>query len=270
MPTHRHKPRLGQHFLSDQRILSKILDYVPTQTTLLEIGCGKGVLTQKLAERAKNLLVIEIDSALLDITQKKLANQHNVTFLEADVLKADFTTLLTEPCYEVVANIPYYITAPIIEKMIANKSKISRCLLMVQKEVAQRITAAPGKKIYGSFSVFCQYHATCKMLFDVPRTAFQPPPEVDSAVIQLDMRQYPLNAELDEVFFFQLIRAAFWGKRKTLVNSASKSPYLALKKETIENILTNDLNLSPLIRAEQISIEQFIKLAILLKNELKK
>ena len=255
-----HTKTLGQVFLHDQNIIEKIIKFAePKQSeTIVEIGCGKGILSKSLAQKCKNLHIVEIDTRWLDYV--KAFAIENVTYHHSDVLKFDFSSLGT---FKVIANIPYQITTPILEHLIKYKSQLSTVTIMIQKEVADRIMATPGTKTFGLLTLFCNYHFNIKKGFNVSKECFFPKPTVTSTVIQLTPKDSEL-ATNDEQLFFAMTKSLFWGRRKTMLNGLLNSPHIHCN-ETIK-----DLKL-PILkqRAEILSLSEQIKLFKLIKNELK-
>ncbi len=251
---------LGQNFLNDNNILQKIIKSVPTHLPILEIGTGGGALTQGLAKcTSQPIYSYEIDFEWYTKTKKNLENYPNLNFFNEDFLKA---TIPLDTPFMVIANIPYYITSPIIDKCLSNPL-VSGIYVMVQKEIATRITASPGSKDYSSFSIFCQTRAKVKTLFTVAKTCFSPVPKVDSAFVELVPHDNFLKDIKNLDLYNSIIRSSFWGKRKTITNCLTKSPYLSLEKTTIENAL-NQVGISLQQRGEKIKIEDYITLSNIL------
>lgn len=256
------KKRYGQNFLKDKNILGKIIEQskLTKDDLVLEIGMGTGLLTEELAKVASKVIAIEIDEELFPATQQKLEKYLNVSFIMGDFLQqADNIFAQVDTKLKVIANIPYYITTPIIEKLFSYKEKVSQIVLMVQKEVADRITALPGNKTYGSLSLFVQYYAECRILFNVPPSAFVPAPKVDSAVIELKIRKEP-PVKTNEKILFNIIRAAFWGRRKTLANCLKKAPTTHYTNEHLEKI-KKETGIDLGRRGETLSLEEYASLA---------
>lgn len=222
---------LGQNFLVDLNIIKKILDSaaLTPDDLVVEIGPGLGALTAQAAQSAGKVLAVEVDRGLLPVLAETLEGTGDVEVIEGDALKTDFDRLVEEKTgrvfgrggkkYKLIANLPYYITSPLLMHLLLNRFNFSNAIVMVQLEVAERLAAEPGTKQYGSLSVAVQYFTESKILFKVPRAVFFPVPEVDSAVVRLSPRALPAVAVQDEVTFFKLIRAAFGQRRKTLLNS---------------------------------------------------
>lgn len=262
------KKSLGQNFLIDTNILRKIVDSanINTQTGVIEIGPGIGALTEQLAKQAKKVISFEIDQRLIPILNETLAPYPNVKIIPEDILKADVRNAIEEELAEVekimvVANLPYYITTPIIMKLLEEQLPISGLVMMLQKEVADRMSAKPGTKNYGSLSIAVQYYTKAEIVMTVPKTVFVPQPNVDSAVIKLTMREQPLVKVINEDFFFFITKSCFAQRRKTLLNNlTSQLPKGKEKKDTILKIL-NDLDIDPVRRGESLTIEEFAQLS---------
>lgn len=263
--------KFGQNFLIDTHVLDKIITAanITKEDTILEIGPGIGSMTQYLCEKAGKVISVEIDKMLIPILQENLINYDNFILINDDFLKLDIKQLLKEHnCnkVKVVANLPYYITTPIIMSLFENNIPIESITVMVQKEVAQRMQASPGSKDYGALSLAIQYYSTTEIIANVPPNCFMPRPNVGSAVIKLTLRDnepYPLE---DKNLMFKLVRAAFNQRRKTLVNSIKNAANLDTTKEAISSAL-EEMNLSPSVRGEALSLEEFCILSnILSKN----
>lgn len=262
--------KFGQNFLIDTHVLDKIITAanITKEDTILEIGPGIGSMTQYLCEQASKVISVEIDKMLIPILQENLAQYDNFILINEDFLKLDIKNLLKEHnCnkVKVVANLPYYITTPIIMSLFENNIPIESITVMVQKEVAQRMQASPGSKDYGALSLAIQYYATTEIIANVPPNCFMPRPNVGSAVIKLTLRDdepYPLN---NKDLMFKLVRAAFNQRRKTLVNSIKNAANLDVNKESISAAL-EEMNLSPSIRGEALSLEEFCRLSNILSR----
>ena len=235
---------------------------------VLEIGPGLGVLTRELCLTAKQVVAVEKDRQLVPILEDLTRDFKNICILEADVLKLDLEKLREshfEGNFKVVANLPYYITSPIIMKIIENRHLIPLAVLMVQKEVAQRLTATPASKDYGILTIAVNMYADVKMICTVSKNSFLPPPKVESAVVQILLRQKP-RVEVDEEFFFKVVEAAFGERRKTLKNSLSRRLNIpGINAEVIAKAL-EVAEIDPMRRGETLSIEEYAKLVEALKK----
>ena len=257
---------LGQNFLIDGNIVRKIADAaeISEEDNVLEIGPGVGTLTEELAFRAKKVLAVEIDEKLRDLHKETLALD-NVKVVYGDFLDLDLKKLCQEEFsdegFKVVANLPYYVTTPIIEKLILAQVNLISITVMVQKEVAKRLAAEPGNKDYGSLSVFINYYTDCKYKFQVPSSVFMPKPNVDSAVVNLKMKK---REEVDTDFLFEVVRAAFTTRRKTILNSLSNSK-LNYTKDDIKRALELS-GIDESRRAETLKLEEFIVLSVNFKS----
>lgn len=258
--------KFGQNFLIDTHVLDKIIGSaeITKDDVVLEIGPGIGTMTQYLACAAKKVIAVEIDKALIPILEDTLSEYENVRVINHDVLKVDIAKLAEEENggkpIKVVANLPYYITTPIIMGLFENHVPIKSITVMVQKEVADRMQVGPGTKDYGALSLAVQYYAKPYIVANVPPNCFMPRPKVGSAVIRLERYENPPVTVEDEKLMFRLIRASFNQRRKTLVNGLKNSQELSFDKETIEKaILACGLPLT--IRGEALTLEQFAQLA---------
>ena len=258
--------RFGQNFLIDTHVLEKIIASanITKDDFVLEIGPGIGTMTQYLAEAAREVAAVEIDNTLIPILQDTLKDWDNVTIIHNDILKVDIRELAMEKNggrpIKVVANLPYYITTPIIMGLFENQVPIDSITIMVQKEVADRMQVGPGTKDYGALSLAVQYYARPQIVANVPPNCFMPRPKVGSAVIRLEKYEAPPVKVSDEKLMFGIIRASFNQRRKTLVNGLKNSPELSFTKEEIEKALT-DCGLALNIRGEALTLEQFAELA---------
>lgn len=257
--------KYGQNFLIDTHVLDKIIRaaQIGADDFVVEIGPGIGTMTQYLAAAARQVMAIEIDKALIPILEETLGGYDNVTILNEDVLKADIRGLVEdqnngEPI-KVVANLPYYITTPIIMGLFESAVPLESVTVMVQKEVADRMKTGPGSKDYGALSLAVQYYACPELIANVPPNCFMPRPGVGSAVIKLTRHEKPPVQVEDEGFLFQVIRAAFNQRRKTLVNSLSNGLGVTIPKEAAAKAL-EEMGLSPSIRGEALALEQFAEL----------
>ncbi len=260
--------KFGQNFLIDEHVLNKIIAAagVTKDDMVLEIGPGFGTMTQYLAETAREVVAVEIDKALIPVLNETLADYDNVTIINDDILKVDIEKLVHERNdgrpVKVVANLPYYITTPIIMGLLENHVPVDNITVMVQKEVAERMQAGPGTKDYGALSLAVQYYAEPYIAANVPPNCFIPRPNVGSAVIRLNLFEKPPVEVKDEKFMFQIIRASFNQRRKTLQNSVVNGGVPVTKEQIIKAL--NDMGLSESIRGEALSLEQFAKLSNLL------
>lgn len=258
--------KYGQNFLIDGNIVSNIVKNagITKEDTVLEIGPGIGTMTQVLCEQAKNVIAVEIDKRLIDVLTFTLRDYDNVTVINSDILKCNIEELCKQYSsngrLKVVANLPYYITTPIIMELLEknNNSVIESITVMIQKEVAERLGAEPSNKDYGAITLSINYYSDANIVMTVPASCFMPRPNVDSAVIRMDIYDKPPVATKDEVKMFKVIKAAFSQRRKTLVNSVSSSTDIA--KETILKSL-NEMGLSESVRGETLSLEQFAELS---------
>lgn len=260
--------KFGQNFLIDEHVLNKIIAAagVTKEDMVLEIGPGFGTMTQYLAEAAREVIAVEIDKALIPVLQDTLGDYDNVTIINDDILKVDLQALVREKNdgrpIKVVANLPYYITTPIIMGLFEGHVPLDNLTVMVQKEVAVRMQAEPGTKDYGALSLAVQYYAEPYIAANVPPNCFIPRPSVGSAVIRLTRYPVPPIAVKDEAFMFSLIRAAFNQRRKTLPNSLVNGGISVTKDQVAEALLK--MELSPTVRGEALSLLQFGQLADLL------
>lgn len=257
--------KFGQNFLVDAHVLNKIIAGagVTKDDCVLEIGPGIGTLTQYLAEAARKVIAVEIDRNLIPILADTLSEYDNITIINEDILKVDIQALVNEHNngrpIKVVANLPYYITTPIIMGLFESHVPIDNLTVMVQKEVAKRMEVGPGTKDYGALSLAVQYYAKPYIVANVPCNCFMPRPNVDSAVIRLTRHDAPPIEVADERKMFAMIRAAFNQRRKTLVNAVSNAPELGISKETLITAL-EEVGLSATIRGEALTLEQFANL----------
>ncbi|WNZ91421.1 16S rRNA (adenine(1518)-N(6)/adenine(1519)-N(6))-dimethyltransferase RsmA [Streptococcus iniae] len=268
------KKSFGQNFLTDTNILQKIVDTaeIDKGVNVIEIGPGIGALTEFLAENVAEVMAFEIDDRLVPILADTLRDFDNVQVVNQDILKADLQTQIKsfknpELPIKVVANLPYYITTPILMHLIESKIPFQEFVVMMQKEVADRISARPNTKAYGSLSIAVQYYMTAKVAFIVPRTVFVPAPNVDSAILKMVRRPEPLVRVQDEDFFFRLAKVGFVHRRKTLWNNLTshfgKTDEIKAKLEAgLENVA-----IKPSIRGEALTIEDYGRLADAFKAE---
>lgn len=266
------KKSLGQNFLIDLNILGKIVAAAQLDETkgALEIGPGIGALTQQLAKRAGRVVAVEIDRRMLPVLRETLAPYGNAQVLHGDVLKVDLEELFREQFQglsgvSVVANLPYYVTTPIVMKLLEERLPLENIVVMIQKEVAQRMAARPGTKDYGSLSVAVQYYCEPQVVAEVPRTVFIPQPNVDSAVIRLRLRKEPPVKVGDERLYFQVVQASFAQRRKTIANNLLTRFFTRETKPLLEKVL-QEAGIDPVRRGETLSLEEFASLAQALQN----
>lgn len=267
---------LGQNFLTDDSIVGKIADSaeIVKSDLIIEVGPGLGSMTSLLAERAGQVIAVEIDKRLIEPLTQNMAGYSNFSLINNDIMKIDLKKLIYEICnnnsdikaVKVVANLPYYITTPIIMKILEDNLEIDCCVFMVQREVADRMVAKPGGKDYGALSVAVQYRSIPQKAFDVPPHCFIPQPEVYSTVVRLDIRKSAPVAVKDEKLFFRVVKASFGQRRKTLLNALHNSGFFKPDKERLAELLES-LGIDPNRRGETLSIEQFSGLSNALYNE---
>lgn len=265
--------KFGQNFLIDGHVLDKIIAAaeITKEDFVLEIGPGIGTMTQYLAEAAGKVVALEIDKVLIPILEETLSEYDNVTVINQDVLKTDLMQLVQERSegrpVKVVANLPYYITTPIIMGLFESHVPVESITVMVQKEVAQRMQSGPGTKDYGALSLAVQFYSEPYIAANVPPNCFMPRPKVGSAVIRLTTHKNPRIKVEDELLMFKVIRASFNQRRKTLVNGLNNSPEIHLPKEVIAKAI-DKLGVSPSIRGEALTLEQFAELSNYIIQEL--
>ena len=265
--------KFGQNFLIDENVVEKIVRDagVTKDDFVLEIGPGIGTMTQILCENAREVVAVEIDDKLIPIlTEDTLSWYDNVTVIHEDILKLDIVKLANErnggKPIKVVANLPYYITTPIIMGLFESHVPLDSITIMVQKEVADRMQVGPGTKDYGALSLAVQYYAKPQIILNVPASCFMPRPNVDSAVIQLTRYEKPPVEVKDEHLMFRLIRASFNQRRKTMTNSVGNSPELSVSKEQMAAAL-EQCGLSATVRGEALTLAQFAELANVLSED---
>jgi 16S rRNA (adenine1518-N6/adenine1519-N6)-dimethyltransferase len=246
------KKKFGQHFLFDRNILKKILNCsgVTGEDTVIEIGPGLGTLTNIIAERAKEVIAIEFDRKLISRLKENVESNLNVTIITADALKFDYETIQNR--FRVVANIPYYITTPLLFRLLEYREKIISMTLLLQKEVAERIVASPGGKDYGVLSISSRIFTRPELKFMVTRKVFSPPPDVDSAVVHFEVSPVPLFKIKDVSLFRDVVKTAFSQRRKTIINSLKKFEGIGDALETA--------GIDAKLRPETVSIEDFARL----------
>lgn len=261
------KKSLGQNFIIDTNILRNIVQTasVDKNTTVIEVGPGIGALTEQIAKEAKEVFAFEIDDRLLSVLDDTLSPYDNVTVFHQDILEVDFEQFKTDYLSDtsrlvVIANLPYYITTPIIMHLIESSLPVEEMVLMMQKEVASRLEAKPSTKAYGSLSIAIQYYMEVEVAFTVPRTVFMPQPNVDSAIIRLRTLENPPVMVKDENLFFKIVRASFVQRRKTIWNNLRKAFNDKSKEETLRDAFEK-AEINPSRRGESLTIEEFGRLA---------
>lgn len=259
----------GQNFLKDDEVLFKIVEAanLKQDDCVLEIGPGMGALTRELAKKAEKVVAVEIDRGLIEPLKEKLADFENVEIINEDILRVNLKKLFEEKfknkTVKVVANLPYYITTPIIMRLLEEKTGICDIVIMIQKEVAERLVATAGSKAYGAISVAVNYYSRPEKVVEVPPHAFVPQPKVWSEVVKLSVYSEPKVKVKNEGMFFALVKGAFGQRRKTLVNAAGNYPPLKTDKETVRQALLK-MGINENARGETLSIEQFAELSDLL------
>lgn len=258
--------KFGQNFLIDSNILDKIVQSaeVTKEDCVLEIGPGIGTMTQYLAEAAREVVAVEIDKNLIPILKDTLSEYDNVTVINEDILKVDLNQIVQDKNggrpIKVVANLPYYITTPIIMGLFENHVPLKSITIMVQKEVADRMQVGPGTKDYGALSLAVQYYAKPEIITRVPASCFMPRPNVDSTVIRLERYEEPPVFAKDEKYLFAVIRASFNQRRKTLANGLTNAGNLGVNRQLVEEALTQ-MGLSATVRGEALTLSQFAELS---------
>jgi len=258
---------LGQNFLLDANVLEQIAEAAGDVDAVIEIGPGFGVLTRELSKLCKTVLSIEIDQRLYPILDYTLSDCPNVEIIPGDVMKLDISELISKKLdkkrISVAANLPYYITTPILTMLIESRLPFENIVVMIQKEVAQRICAKPGSKDYGAISVLCQYYTNPELLCVVPAGSFLPPPKVDSAVLRMQVLPEPKVHTENEALFFRVVKAAFSQRRKTLLNCLSNN--FPLDKNTLTDCLEG-IGIQPTIRGEKLGLEEFASITKALQS----
>ena len=255
---------LGQNFLIDGNVVRKIVSSagVTKEDYVLEVGPGIGTLTEEIALNAKKVISVELDKTLLPVLDETLGKYDNVEIINNDILNVDLDKLIEEELnggpVKVVANLPYYVTTPIISKLIEAEYNIDSITVMVQREIAERMVAKPGSKTYGSLSVFIDYYTEPKIEFIVPNTVFIPKPKVESAIISLKIKKDLPDINREKLF--RIVKGCFATRRKTILNSLSNYGYIDMEKKDIKKCLENS-GVDMGARAESLSIEDFMKIA---------
>lgn len=258
---------LGQNFLLDSAVLEKIVENADVKDGVLEIGPGFGVLTRRLSQSAEKVVTVEIDSRLIPVLEFTLSDCNNVKIVEGDILKTDVAALLTrefgEKKVSIAANLPYYITTPILTSIIEARLNIKNIVVMVQNEVAERIAAKPGSKDYGAITVLCGYYTRPRIVAAVPSESFYPAPKVDSAVLCMEVLDKPPVSPKDEKLFFKVVKSAFLHRRKTLANCLASD--FGIEKTALSDMLAS-LGIDPLIRGERLGLSDFCEISDRLKE----
>lgn len=266
----RFSKSLGQNFLVDKDVLDGIVEgaEIGEQDLVIEIGPGIGVLTQAAAEKAGKVVSVEIDKDLIEVMRFTLADLNNVKVINGNILKTDLNELIREEQgdlshVKVIGNLPYYITTAIIMKLLSEHVQCESITVMMQKEVGERIMAAPGSREYGAISASVQYYSTVNHILDVNKTSFMPQPKVDSCVLRMDMRETPAAAPNNEEHFFGIIRAAFGQRRKTLLNSLKAT---GAPRDVLSDAL-EEAGIDPGRRAETLTLDEFARLSDTLESK---
>ncbi|WP_430789405.1 16S rRNA (adenine(1518)-N(6)/adenine(1519)-N(6))-dimethyltransferase RsmA [Virgibacillus flavescens] len=261
------KKSLGQNFIIDANILANIINHagIDKESGVIEIGPGIGGLTEQLGLHAKKVLAYEIDQRLIPILGDTLKQYDNIELIHQDILEADMKISIQEyfkdyPDVHVVANLPYYITTPILTKLLQEKLPVDTITVMIQKEVAERMAAKPSTKSYGSLTIAIQYYTTAEVVMHVPKSVFMPQPNVDSAVLKLTLREEPPVHVADEKYFFSMVQACFSQRRKTLRNNLTNYLSEEYDKEAI-SIMLDKIGIDGMRRGESLTIEEFAALA---------
>ncbi len=251
------KKKLGQHFIIDKNIIRKIINaFSPSENDLIvEIGPGKGILTDELVKHSKNLILVEIDNQLVADLRTKFPE---LKIINKDILECNFSTDFFESKYRIIGNLPYYITSQILFKIFDNKNNIIDAMIMIQKEVAERLVAKPSSKEYGILSVFTQFYSDVEILFNVSKNVFYPKPEVDSSIVRLNLKSEIKLNKLEENTFRRIVKTAFNQRRKILKNSL-KNMFKDLETSKLEKFFSLPFDFSR--RAEELSLDDFIYLA---------
>ncbi len=259
------KKSLGQNFIVDTNILHKMIENagITDETMVIEIGPGIGSLTEQLAKKAKKVIAYEIDQSLIPILQDTLKQYHNIKIIHEDILKVNVRKMIDEESHDcrdivVCANLPYYITTPILMNLLEQKLPIERFCVMMQKEVARRLCGGPKTKEYNALTIAIQYYTVPKIVINVPHTVFIPKPNVSSAVLKLEVRKKPVVEVIDEKFFFKVVRGSFIQRRKTIYNNLKQS--LSIEPNYLLKALEM-VQINPSTRGEALTIEQFALLS---------
>lgn len=260
------KKSLGQNFLTDKEVLSDIVKAadIKKDDFVLEIGPGPGVLTRELAKNASRVVAVELDRDIIELLSENISDYDNVEIINKDILKVDLEEIsqkyFDKKSFKVIANLPYYITTPIVMKLLETDVKIESIVIMIQKEVAQRLTAEPGSKDFGAISLSVNYYADAHIVRIVPPEAFVPAPKVYSAVLKLSVLEKPRIDVSDEKYLFKLIKASFSKRRKTFLNAISGESDLNISKDEAQLVLS-ELGFSDNLRGETLSLMQFAQIS---------
>ncbi len=254
--------RFGQNFIKDNRVLEDIVEAscLTKEESVVEIGPGLGALTEVLSEAADQVYAVEVDRKLIPILEETLKGRDNIHIINQDIMKTDVKALTEGRPFRIVANLPYYITTPIIMSLLENRVPCRSITVMVQKEVGERMVAQPGNKDYGALTLAVGYYTKAAIVRKVPSSCFIPAPKVDSVVVHMEVLQNPPVEVEDEELLFSLIRGAFNQRRKTLLNALSGYPALDLDKEVIRKAIA-DIGEKPTVRGEELSLRRFADLA---------
>lgn len=264
---------LGQNFLVNDNVIEEIINssQISNEDLIIEIGPGLGVLTNRLLQEAKHVIAVELDKRMVNILQDRFRSyidNGELEIINADILKVDLQKIIEEKKYEVgsvkiVANLPYYISTPIIMKLLENRLSIDEIIVMVQKEVAERLTAKTGTRLAGAITYAVEYYSEAESIIEVPKESFIPSPKVESEVIRLKVRKQPKIAVKNEKLLFEIIQKSFMQRRKTLSNAIINNHIMA-EKANVEKMFT-DLKLDKNVRGESLTLEQFAQIADILK-----
>lgn len=267
------KKRFGQNFLIDERVINNIIEKsnILNDDVVIEIGPGLGNLTEELLNTGSKVIAFEIDNDMINILNDRFKDRDNLVVINKDILQVDIQDIIEkyvgDKKIKVVANLPYYITTPIMFKLFKYASYIDTMTIMVQKEVAERIIAGPGSKDYGVLSINTRFYGISEKLFDVPNTSFTPAPNVTSSVVKISMEK--LSGVQDEDTFFKLVKASFAQRRKKIINSIENSNMIDIQKDRLRSILENS-DISENTRAEEVNIEKYVEISNAIYNEIKK
>ena len=268
------KKSLGQNFLTDESVLADIVGAaeITKDDFVLEIGPGPGVLTRELAKNAARVVAVELDTDIIELLKENISEYENVTVINKDILKVDLEELCREyfdsKPFKVIANLPYYITTPIVMKLLEGKTDIESIVIMIQKEVAERLTAKPGTKDFGAISLSVNYYADAEIVRLVPPEAFVPAPKVFSAVLKLSVLDKPRVEVSDEAYLFRLIKASFSKRRKTFLNAISGENGLGITKEEAKEAIL-ELGFSETLRGETLSLGEFAQISDFFQSKIR-